>query len=84
MVVGPARQATQAVGIDSLESNPGLIKSLKIPSQHNLVKICKYDIVEAKAMTTASHIHATSWMSAFTVLYKQLLPDYMCVSHMRL
>ncbi len=32
-VVVSARQATQASGIDSMESIPGLLKSLKIPSQ---------------------------------------------------
>ncbi len=32
-VVVPARQATKAGGVDSLESIPGLLKSLKIPSQ---------------------------------------------------
>ncbi len=31
-VVVPARQATQAGGIDTLESIPGLHKSLKIPA----------------------------------------------------
>ena len=31
--VVPARQATEAGGIHSLESIPGLLKSLKIPSQ---------------------------------------------------
>ena len=34
-VVVPARQATQAGGIDSLESIPGLLKSLKIRALRN-------------------------------------------------
>ncbi len=34
-IVVPARQATQAGGIDSLESIPGLLYSLKIPVQMN-------------------------------------------------
>ncbi len=37
----PARQATQAGGIDSLELIPGLLKSLKIPSQ--LTKTGSFD-----------------------------------------
>jgi hypothetical protein len=37
-VVVPARQATQAGGIDSLESILGLLKSLKIRAQDKLIK----------------------------------------------
>ncbi len=33
MVVVPALQATQAGGIDSLEANPGLLKSFEIRAQ---------------------------------------------------
>jgi hypothetical protein len=39
LVVVPVRQAVWAGGIDSVESISGLLKSLKIPSQANIVTI---------------------------------------------
>ncbi len=39
-----ALQATYAGGLDSLESIPGLLKSLKIPSLFFLVPLAKYNV----------------------------------------
>jgi hypothetical protein len=44
-VAVPARQATKADGIDSLESLPGLLNSLKIPSQ-STSRVTRFSLLE--------------------------------------
>ncbi len=61
-VVVPARQATKAGGIVSLESIPGLHKSLKIRAQEPLSKIVK--LIRAKVKYNSKEdLKVRAWRS---------------------